>query len=127
MGAHHIFSAHAVPANQAHVKFLACIFLSVPSRTQISSVTKAVSSGSAALEISWTAPSSDVPISGYQISYRVMSGRWSRDLALPASTLSYLIASLQPNMQYKVRVRALSPIGTGRYRVLSETTYAREQ
>ena len=116
-----------MPANQTHVKFLACIFLSVPSHPQISSVTKAVSSGSAALDISWTAPFSDVPISGYETSYRVMGGSWSHDQALPASTLSYLIASLQPNMQYEVRVRALSPIGTGRYRVLSETTYAREQ
>ena len=94
---------------------------SVPSQVQISSVSRTASSGSAALTVSWTAPSSDVPITGYKLSYKESSER-----NLAASTMTYTITNLQPGTLYQVRVRAVSPIGEGEYGMQSETTYSRE-
>ena len=89
------------------------------------SVTKAVSSGRPALIVTWTAPSSDRPITKYQVQY-IKSGStsWStKDVTSTSSTLD----NLSPGTSYQVQVRAVSDVGGGQYsEIRTITTYRGE-
>ena len=62
----------------------------------------------------WKAPSSDVPISSYEVQYHVQNGPW-QTLNISGSSLvnSAHIDVVSLGKTYEVRVRAISLIGAG--------------
>ena len=97
------------------------VLCSVPSQVGPPSLTKAVSSGRPALGVTWTAPSSERPITKYQVQYRRSGSTWStKDVTSRSTTLENLSAGTS----YQVRVRAVSDVGAGQYSQIStKTTY----
>ena len=94
---------------------------SVPSQVGPPVLTKAASSGKPALGVTWTAPSSERPITKYEVGYRIGDARWStEDVRSPPTTLENLSAGTS----YQVQVRAVSDVGTGQYSLTRTiTTY----
>ena len=98
------------------------VLCSVPSQVGRPVLTKAASSGKPALRVTWTAPSSDRPITKYQVRHkRSSSTSWStKDVTSTSTTLENLSAGTS----YQVTVRAVSDIGSGSYSdVRTITTY----
>ena len=91
-------------------------------------VSKATRLGQPALSVTWTTPKSELTISKYQVQYRRSGTNWRAvNLVSPGSTTSTLLEDLDAGTVYKVRIRAVSAIGNGRWsRVESETTYMSE-
>ena len=91
-------------------------------------VSKAIRSGRPALRVTWTTPQSDVTISQYQVQYKKRSTDWrAANPVSSASTTSTLLEALDAGTVYKVRIRAVSPIGNGPWsEVESEVTYKSE-
>ena len=91
-------------------------------------VSKAIRSGKPALSMTWTAPTSDVTISEYQVEYKKHNTDWrTAKLVSPGSTTSTLLEALDAGTVYEVRIRAVSAIGNGTWNELeSETTYKGE-
>ena len=87
------------------------VLCSVPSQVGPPVLTKAASSGRPGLRVTWTAPSSERPITKYQVLYRRSgSTSWStKDVTSPPTTLEGLSAGTG----YQVRVRAVSDVGAG--------------
>ena len=97
------------------------VLCSVPSQVGPPLLTKAVSSGRPALRVTWTAPSSERPITKYQLRYGLTNTRWSTmDLTSRSTTLEGLSAGTI----YDIQVRAVSDVGAGQYsRTSTKTTY----
>ena len=89
------------------------VLCSVPSQVGPPVLTKAVSSGRPALEVTWTAPSSERTITKYQLRYR-RSGSTSWSTKNVAST-STTLEGLSAGTRYDIQVRAVSDVGTGQY------------
>ena len=92
-------------------------------------VSKAVHLGKPALRVTWTTPQNDVPISQYQVQYKIHNTDWRAavNLVSPGSTTSTLLEALDAGTVYEVRIRAVSAIGNGAWsRVMSEATYMSE-
>ena len=62
----------------------------------------------------WKAPSSDLPISSYEVQYRIQNDPW-QTLNISGSSLvnDAHIEVVSLGKTYEVRVRALSPTGAG--------------
>ena len=90
-------------------------------------VSKAIDSGKPALRVTWTAPTSDLPISEYQVEYR-NGTNWRAAMRVSSgSTTSTLLEALDAGTVYEVRIRAMSAIGNGTWsRVQASTTYKSE-
>ena len=97
------------------------VLCSVPSQVGPPVLTKAVRSGSPALGVNWTEPSSDRPITKYQLQYGIKGTRWStKDVTSTSITLERLSAGAI----YDIQVRAVSDVGAGPYSQIStKTTY----
>ena len=91
-------------------------------------VSRAIRSGKLALSVTWTTPQSNVTISQYQVEYRRSGTNWrAASPVSPGSTTSTLLEALDAGTVYKVRIRAVSPIGNGTWsEVELETTYMSE-
>ena len=91
-------------------------------------VSKAMRSGKPALRVTWTAPTSDLPISEYQVEYKKRSTDWkASNLVSPGLATYTLLEALDAGTVYKVRIRAVSAIGNGTWsRVELEKTYKSE-
>ena len=92
-------------------------------------MSKTIRSGRPALRVTWTAPTSDVTISEYQVEYRRQRSRfWIKvDTVAFNSTTSTLLEALDVGTVYEVHIRAVSAIGNGSWNeVESETTYMSE-
>ena len=78
--------------------------------------------------MTWTAPTSDVTISQYQVEYRRSEINWrAASPVSPGSATSTLLEALDAGTVYEVRIRAVSAIGNGMWsEVESETTYKSE-
>ena len=98
------------------------VLCSVPSQVGPPVLTKAISSGRPALEVTWTKPSSERTITKYQVQYR-RSGTtsWStKDVTSTSTTLENLSAGTS----YQVRVGAVSDVGSGQFsEIRTITTY----
>ena len=91
------------------------IFLTEPKVTDVS-VTKSVEDGNATLNVSWTTPQSELPISEYEVEYRTSDAKsWinSTRLSVSPPANSTVLIGLDAGVEYIVRVRALSEIGAG--------------
>lgn len=80
---------------------------------------KTMVKGEPALQVSWTAPQSDLTISQYQVQYR-RSGTpaWSSTSplsVLPPGKYTIILTQLLTDTEYTVRVRAMSEIGGGKW------------
>ena len=93
------------------------VLCSVPSQVGPPTLTKAVSSGRPALGVTWTAPSSERPITKYQVQYKRSGGTSSTTIQVtsPPTTLEILSAGTS----YLVQVRAVSDVGSGPYSEIS--------
>ena len=101
--------------------------LGVPSQVTDLSLSKAVSSGLLAFQVTWTTPQSDEPISHYHLQYRI-HGTTSWDSQYTISGLSprsFTIRSrLAAGSGYDIRLRAVSALGAGNWSaVQTERTY----
>ena len=75
------------------------------------SVTYSVEGGN--LNVSWSTPQSDLPITEYEVEYRTRDMKqWSNHSVSPPSN-STLLTVLNAGAGYIVRVRAVSVIGAG--------------
>ena len=103
-------------------------YCAVPSLVNGVAVSKSKHSGKPALSVTWTAPTSDLPISEYQVEYKKRSTDWkASNLVSPGLATSTLLEALDAGTVYKVRMRAVSAIGNGTWsEVASETTYTSE-
>ena len=103
------------------------LFVSVPSKVTGVSVSPTVTLNHPTFHVTWSIPSSDGPIQHYQVDYRVVTtGSWNRWSPNPTSTLVTLrsLFGLQRGTSYRVRVRAVSDIGSGIYsNIIGGTTY----
>ena len=91
------------------------IFLTESKVTDVS-VTTSVEDGNVTLTVSWTAPQSELPITEYEVEYRIINTKsWidSTRLSVSPSTNSTILTGLDAGVEYIVRVRALSEIGAG--------------
>ena len=97
------------------------VLCSVPSQVGPPLLTKAVSSGRPALRVTWTAPSSERPITKYQLRYGITNTRWSTKNVTSRSTT---LEGLSAGTIYDIQVRAVSDVGAGQYsRTSTKTTY----
>ncbi len=61
--------------------------------------------------VDWTA-SAATGVTGYELQLSQDGGTtWPTDVSLPATSLSYTLASVSPSTAYQARVRAVTPIG----------------
>ena len=65
------------------------------------------------IEVSWSAPASEAPITGYDVRWRLFEDEWDTASGLPGSTESYEIDDLVAELEYLIQVRALSSAGSG--------------
>ena len=76
-----------------------------------------LSNGLISLTVTWDEPHSDVTITRYESNYRIQStGSWRGGLAQPAANRQCVLRDLMSGVNYEVRMRAVSAIGTGEYR-----------
>ena len=67
------------------------------------------------IAVHWKNPSSDVPVSSYEVQYRIQNGPW-QTLNISGSSLvnsAHIDVVNLIGKTYEVRVRAISPIGAG--------------
>ena len=121
----HLYMPYSSYVSVARVPYSFCI---VPAQVTGVAVSKTIQSGKPALRVTWTAPTSDVIISQYQVEYKNHSTDWRTAKPVsPNSTTSTLLEALDAGTVYEVRIRAVSAIGNGTWsRVESETTYKSE-
>ena len=89
-----------------------------PTETDVTnvSVTKSVEDGNSILNVSWTTPQSELPITEYEVEYRTSDTKsWinSTRLSVSPPANSTLLTGLDAGVKYIIRVRALSEIGAG--------------
>ncbi len=89
------------------------ICLTVPSKVMNVSVTKSVEDGNLTLNVSWTTPQSELPITEYKVEYEDASEVMNGVLSGSPPANSTLLTGLDAGVEYIVRVRALSEIGAG--------------
>ena len=92
------------------------ISLTGPSRVTGVSVTRSVEDGNFTLNVSWSTPQSELPITEYEVEYRTSDMEsWinSSRLSLSPPANSTLLTGLDAGVEYIVRVRASSEIGGG--------------
>ena len=97
------------PLECMHVIFI------VPNMVSLTAneVTRTVTSNRPSLRVTWSAPSSDRPITIYKIQYRSgTSGSWM-EMTSNGNTRMVTIENLQLGTLYQVRVRAVSDLGDG--------------
>lgn len=70
--------------------------------------------GDTTLNLSWTAPASDAPVTDYIIEY-TPSGGSATTVQVGSAATSYQLTSLTNGTQYSIRVAAISSVGTGAY------------
>ena len=88
------------------------ICLSVPSRVMNVSVTTSVEDNNLTLNVFWTTPQSDLPVTEYEVNVlEVMNVNVSG--SPPAN--STILTGLDAGVEYIVRVRAVSEIGAGEW------------
>jgi hypothetical protein len=88
----------------------------VPSAVTIPSVAQAVTSGSPTFTVSWSKPRSDLPITSYDIRYKVSNtGSWTTVRVTGANSLNVNVTLIMVDRSYDVRVRAVSSAGNGAY------------
>ena len=87
-------------------------------------VTRTVTSNKPSLGVTWSAPSSNRPITSYKIGYRSgTSGSWMERTSNGNATM-VTIESLQLGTKYQVRVTAVSDLGDGAWsNIVSNTTF----
>ena len=91
------------------------ISLTVPSNVTVVLVTKSVEDGNFTLTVSWTTPQSKLPIIEYEVEYRASNtSSWINSSVSPP-TKSTVLTGLDAGVEYIIRVRALSEIGTGEW------------
>ena len=100
------------------------VLCSVPSQVGPPVLTKAASSSKPAIGVSWTVPSSERPITKYQVQYkRSRRPSWIPQDVTSTSTTTTL-KDLSAGTSYQVSVRAVSDVGSGLYSaVMTITTY----
>ena len=89
--------------------------LTGPKVTNVS-VTESVEDGNLTLNVSWTTPKSELPITEYEVEYRTSDTEsWINLTRLSVSppANSTLLTGLNAGVEYIIRVRALSEIGAG--------------
>ena len=89
--------------------------LTEPKVTNVS-VTESVEDGNFALNVSWSTPQGELPISAYEVEYRTINTKpWinSTHLSVSPPAKSTTLTGLDAAVEYIVRVRALSEIGAG--------------
>ena len=97
------------------------VLCSVPSQVGPPILIKTASSGKPALRVTWTAPSSECPITKYQVQYRRGNTSW---ITKDVTSTSITLESLSSGTIYQVQVRAVSDVGTGQYSpIRTITTY----
>ena len=89
------------------------VCVSVPSRVMNVSVTTSVEDGNVTMNVSWTTPQSDLPISEYEVAYESVTALMTVTLSGSPPASSTLLTRLDAGVEYIVRVRALSEIGAG--------------
>ena len=90
-------------------------------------VSKTIRSRRPALNVTWTTPTSDLPISQYQVEYKSGMKWMTASPVSPDSAISTFLEALDAGTVYEVRIRAVSAIGNGMWsREESETTYKSE-
>ena len=85
--------------------------------------------GDEELTVTWSAPTGDAPISGYDISYRESpSGGWNAEqFAGALDTLEHTISNLDNGQAYNVKVRALNVAGEGPWAEFPNTVTPRTE
>ena len=103
-----------------HVLFIVPIMVSLTANQ----VTTTVTSNKPSLRVTWSAPSSDRPITSYKIQYRSgTSGSWMERTST-GNTRMVTLDNLQLGTLYQVRVRAVSDLGDGAWsNPVSKTTF----
>ena len=89
--------------------------LTGPKVTNVS-VTESVEDGNLTLNVSWTTPKSELPITEYEVEYRTSDTEsWinSTRLSVSPPAKSTLLTGLNTGVEYIIRVRAVSDIGAG--------------
>ena len=89
------------------------VCVSVPSRVMNVSVTTSVEDGNVTMNVSWTTPQSDLPISEYEVAYKSVTALMTVTLSVSPPASSTILTRLDAGVEYIVRVRALSEIGAG--------------
>ena len=85
--------------------------LTAPLKVTGLSVTESGAGGN--LNVSWSSPQSDLPITEYEVEYRARdTEQWSSHPVSPPWN-SILLTGLDAGVEYIVRVRAVSVIGAG--------------
>ncbi len=95
------------------------ICLTVPSGVMNVSVTTSVVDGNLTLNVSWTTPQSELPITEYEVEYRTSDTEsWinSTRLSVSPPANSTILTGLDAGVGYIVRVRASSEIGAGTWK-----------
>ena len=111
--------------NYLYYKNNFCLYI-VPNKVSLTAnqVTRTVTSNNPSLQVTWSAPSSDRPITSYKIGYRSgTSGSWM-GRTLNGNTRMVTVENIQLGTLYQVRVRAVSDLGNGAWSdVVSKTTF----
>ena len=68
---------------------------------------------STGIEVSWSAPDSEGPITGYDVRWRLLEDEWNTTSGLAGNTTSYAIDDLTAGREYLIQVRASSSFGSG--------------
>ena len=85
--------------------------LTAPLKVTGLSVSESVEGGN--LNVSWSTPQSDLPITEYEVEYRTSdTEQWSSPSVFSPSN-STVLTGLDAGVEYIVRVRAVSVIGPG--------------
>ena len=69
-------------------------------------------SSNPAVSVTWTTPTSDLPITCYELNYRALNDSWNVT-SFPHSTTSTVVGNLSAGVVYEFRIRATSVIGVG--------------
>ena len=89
-----------------------------------------MSSGVPVLQVTWTTPQSDEPISQYNLQYRIHgTTSWGSQYTISGSPPrnSTILSRLAAGSAYDIRLRAVSALGAGNWSaVQTERTYMSE-
>ena len=76
----------------------------------------------AGLNISWTQPHSDRPITSYKVQYRTARKWLTKTVPSNSPQTSYQLKELAVGTEYSIRVRAVSDAGVGKWSKISVAT-----
>ena len=82
----------------------------LPGRPNVAQTYLLTSTG---IEVSWSAPVSKAPITGYDVRWRWFEDEWNTTSGLAGNTSSYAIDDLTEGLEYLIQVRASSSAGSG--------------